>query len=57
VVVVTPIDKVALCPPPPAMVNVQLPAATGVTVKLVPVAGEIVAMPLHVVVDAVNVPL
>jgi hypothetical protein len=29
------------------MVNVQCPAAAGVTVKVVPVAGEIDAIPLH----------
>jgi len=39
-VVVTPIDKAALCPPPPVIVNAQLPAATGVTdcASLAPVA-------------------
>jgi hypothetical protein len=31
----------------PAIVNVQLPAATGVTVNVVPLDGEMVAIPLH----------
>jgi hypothetical protein len=46
-VIVTSIVKVVLCPLPPAMLNVQCPDATGVTVKAVPVAGETVAIPLH----------
>ncbi len=49
--------SVAFCPLPPAMVKVQLPAATGVTVKVVPELGEIVAIPVQVVVVAVNAPL
>ena len=56
-VVVTPIVSVALCPPPPVIVNVQLPAATGVTENDVPLAGEIVAMPVQFVVDGVKTPL
>jgi hypothetical protein len=47
VVTVTPIDTVALCPSAPVIVNAQLPAPAGVTVKIVPVAGNIVAMPVH----------
>jgi hypothetical protein len=39
--------SVALCPPPPAMLNAQCPAATGVTANDVPLDGEIVAIPLH----------
>ena len=54
--VVTPIESVALWPPP-VIVNVQLPAATGVTENDVPLAGEIVAIPLHVVVEGVKAPL
>jgi hypothetical protein len=56
-VVVTPIVSVALWPLPPTIVNEQLPAATGVTLNAVPLAGEIVAIPPHVVVEAVNVPV
>jgi hypothetical protein len=41
-----PIGNVAVWPFPPVMVNVQFPAATGVTVNVLPVAA-IVAIPLH----------
>ncbi len=56
-VVVTPTESVADMPFAPAIVNVQLPAATGVTVKVVPLLGEIVAIPLHVAVEALKLPL
>lgn len=56
-VVVTPTESVALCALPPLIVNVQLPAATGVTVKVVLLAAAIVAMPLQLVVDGVKLPL
>ncbi len=56
-VVVTPIVSVAFWPPPPVMVNVQLPAATGVTENEAAVAAEIVAIPVQVVPDAVKAPL
>jgi hypothetical protein len=56
-VIVTPIVNVALRPSPPVIVKLQLPDATGVTVNDVPVDGEIAAMPEHVVVVAVNVPV
>ena len=55
-VVVTPTESVADVPFAPAIVNVQLPAATGVTVKVVPLLGEIVAIPLHVAVEALKLP-
>jgi hypothetical protein len=63
VVVVTLIGSVAVCPLPPAMVNVQLPAATGVTVNVVALVAAIVAIPAHecatptAAVDAVNAPV
>jgi len=46
-VTVTVTASVADCPAPPAIVNVQAPAAAGVTVNDAPVAGAMVAMPLH----------
>jgi hypothetical protein len=52
----------AYSPAPPAIVNVQTPAAAGVTVNDVPAAGAIVAIPLHefcwpvAAVDALKVP-
>ena len=49
-------ERVALWPLPPAMVKLQLPAATGVTVKVVPDT-EIIAIPEQFVVLEVNEPL
>ena len=48
--------SVALAPLP-VTVKLHVPAATGVTVNADPLAGEIVAMPAHVVVNAANGPL
>jgi len=55
-VVVTPIASVALRPFPPLIVKLQLPAAKGVTENVVPLVGEIVAIALHVDVEAVKLP-
>jgi hypothetical protein len=53
---ITAIESVALTPLLVAIVNVQLPPATGVTVNVVPLPAAIVAIPAHVVVDAVKPP-
>jgi hypothetical protein len=61
-VMVTVTATLAYSPAPPAIVNVQAPAATGVTANDVPPAGAIVAMPLHefcwpvAAVDALKMP-
>jgi hypothetical protein len=44
---VTVTARLADCPAPPVIVNAQAPAAAGVTVKDVPAAGVIAAIPLH----------
>jgi hypothetical protein len=55
-VVATVTVSVALSPSPPVIVKLQLPAPSGVTVKVVPPLGEIVAIPPQFAVDVVNVP-
>jgi hypothetical protein len=55
-VVVTDTGSDAVCPSAPVIVNEHVPAATAVTEKLpLPLAGEIVAIPLQFVVELVNV--
>ena len=54
---VTVTESVAVFELPPMIVKLHDPCAAGVTVNVVPLAGEIVAMPLHVVVEAVNEPV
>jgi hypothetical protein len=55
--VVTTTLSVAAVVLPPVIVKLHVPAATGVTENAAPPVLAIVAMPLHVVVDAVNVPV
>jgi len=54
---VTPTLNVAVCALAPLIVKLHLPAPIGVTVKAVPLAGEIVAISEQPLEVAVNEPL